>query len=104
MRVLNSLQAKAGIGGRRVGVAAVALALGLLGSAPAFADHDGWHHHGRWWGGPRVGVVVGGPPVVYAPPSYYAPPPVVYAPPPVYYAPPPPVVYAPGVSLGVNIR
>jgi hypothetical protein len=35
------------------------------------------------------GVVVGPPPVVYAPAPMYTPPPVVYAPRP-YYGPPPP--------------
>jgi hypothetical protein len=101
MRALNGLTAKVGIGGRRTGVAAVALALGLLGTAPAFADPPWWHHHRHHGYGPGV-VVTSPPPVVYgyaAPPVYYAPPP-----PPVYYAPPPPVVYSPpGVSLGVTI-
>jgi hypothetical protein len=49
-----------------------------------------------------IGVV---PPVVVAPPVYYAPtpvvvaPPVYYAPPPVYDAPPPPVYYGPGIVV-----
>jgi len=98
--MFEKLAAGAGTVARRTG--AVALALGLLGVAPALADHDHWREH--WhrhygYGGPRV-VVTTPPPVAYygAPPVYYAPPP------PVYYAPPPPVVYpAPGVSLGVTI-
>jgi hypothetical protein len=95
MRALKRLTAKVGTGGRRAGVAAVALALGLLGSAPAFADPPWWHHHRHWGYGPGV-VVAAPPPVYYAPPAYYAPPPVYYAPPPVVYSPP-------GVSLGVTI-
>jgi hypothetical protein len=97
-----------GIGARRLGLAAglaAVTAVGLLGSAPAFADPPYWHHHyydrGYYGYGYRPGVVVTPPPVVYAgPPAYYAPAP----PPPAYYAPPPPVVYGtPGVSLGVTI-
>jgi hypothetical protein len=85
--------AKAGIGGRRIMLAAVGLALGLgvLTSSPASAYWDRWHH---WRGpccAPGFGVVIGAPP-----PVYVAPPPVYYAPPPVVYAPPP------GISL--NIR
>jgi hypothetical protein len=97
MRALTRLKAKAGIG--RLGAAAAALALGLLGSAPAFADPPWWHHHRHWGYGPRV-VVAAPPPVVYAPPppAYYAPPAAYYAPPPVVYSAPPP-----GVSLGVTI-
>jgi hypothetical protein len=90
--MLQSLSAKAGTTVRRFGAAAGVLALGLVSASPAFAWWDRWHHwHGdRCWNcGPAV--VVG------------APPPVVYAPP-VYYAPPPPVVYAPGISFGVHIR
>jgi hypothetical protein len=100
MRALQTLQAIAGPKGRRLGVAAAALAVGLLGTAPAFADPPWWHHHRHWGYGPGV-VVAAPPPVVYG----YAAPAPVYAPPPVYYAPPPPpVAYAaPGVSLGVTI-
>jgi len=81
-----------------------------LAMAPAHADEDGWHHrrheewHHRWhrdddgWRRPW-GVVVAPPPV------YYRPPPVYYRPPPVYYAPPPPpVVFAPGLSIGIGVR
>lgn len=91
------------------------LALTVAGAAvvaavPAHADDDGWHHgwrehegwHGRWhrgWHGDDDdwrrpwGVAVAPPPVYYAPP------------PPVYYAPPPPpVMYAPGLSIGIGVR
>src|SRR5882672_4266306 len=109
MQALQTLKAKAGTGGRRAGVAAavaLALGVGLLGSAPAFADDDGWRHHHRhgYWG-PQAGVYYGAPAYAPPPPVYYAPPPRVYyaPPPPVYYAPPPPVYSPPGVSLGVTI-
>jgi hypothetical protein len=71
--------------------------------------HPGWG--GPYWrGGPRWGVVVAPPAYYpwrrpyYPPPVYYAPPPVYYAPPPVYYAAPPPVVYTPGIALGLTVR
>ena len=91
MRALQTLQAIAGPKGRRLGVAAAALAVGLLGTAPAFADPPWWHHHRHWGYGPGV-VVAAPPPVVYG-----------YAPAPAYYAPPPVAYAAPGVSLGVTI-
>ena len=46
--------------------------------------HAWWR--GGWCCGVGIGVFV--PPVVVAPPAYYAPPPVYYAPPPVAYYPP----------------
>ncbi len=97
MRALRRLTARLGNGGRIAFAAAGVMAIGLLSTSPAYAWWDRWHR----WHGPAVGVVVGGPPVVYAPPPavvYAPPPPVVYAPPPVAYGPPP------GVSFGVTIR
>jgi len=93
-----------GLGARRLGLAvagAAVAAVGLLGTAPAFADPPWWHDHHRYYRHEyRPDIVVRPPPaVVYAgPPAYYAPPP-----PPAYYAPPPVVYGAPGVSLGVTI-
>ena len=97
--MLERLSAKVGTGGRRIALAAVALALGLLSTAPASAE---WRdHRGCCWG-PRFGVVVA-PPVVYgAAPVYAAPPPAYYAPPPPVYYAPPPVVYSPGLSLNIH--
>jgi hypothetical protein len=106
MRSLKGLVAKAGIGG-------MALALGLLTVAPAFADDDdegrhgregrhehGWREHERWGWGPPAYVRPAPPPVVY----YGGPPPVYYAPPPpVYYAPPPPPVVYGSPSLNVVV-
>jgi hypothetical protein len=75
--MLQSLSPKAGTTVRLIGAVAGVLALGLLSTSPASAYWDRYH---RWYGpccAPGVGVVIGAPP---------------------------PVVYAPGVSFGVNIR
>lgn len=95
-------------GMRRGATAAIALALGILIAAPAFAEggdhdrreHERWEHergeHRGYW---RPGYVVTPPPVAYygQAPVYYAPPP------PVYYAPPPPPAYYAPPSLNVVI-
>lgn len=115
-------------------VTAVLAVFGLLGvvaaSTPAkahdFDDDDGgwrrqaWREH-QWqeqhwreheWR-ERARESYAPPPVVYAPPGYYAPAPAYYpAPPPAYYAvpprayyaPPPPVYSAPGFSIGFGFR
>jgi hypothetical protein len=92
-------------------VALVLAGSAVLAAAPARADRDDWHHgwHGRWHGDWHHGWHPGWRrpwgEVAVPPPVYYPPPPVYYPPPPVYYAPPPPpVVYAPGLSIGIGVR
>src|SRR5262245_66344956 len=63
------------------------LGVGLIGAAPARADHGPDISFGFSFGFPAPFV----PAPVYAPPVVYAPPPVVVYEEPVYYAPP--VVY-----------
>jgi len=109
-------------------VTAVLAVFGLLGvvaaTTPAkahdFDDDGGWQRQEwrahqwreqRWRERARESYAP--PPVVYAPPGYYAPAPAYYPPPPpayyaapprAYYAPPPPVYNAPGFSIGFGFR
>jgi hypothetical protein len=69
---------------KRFGAVVAVAGLAALGVTAMPVKAEAW-----WRGGWCCGVGIYLPPVVVAPPVYYAPPPVAYAPPPPgYYAPP----------------
>jgi hypothetical protein len=72
---------------KRIGALAAVIGLVALGVTAMPGKAEAWWR-GGWCCGVGIGVYV--PPLVIAPPVYYAPPPVAYAPPPAYYAPPQP--------------
>jgi hypothetical protein len=59
----------------RIAATCAVLGLATIGITAAPKPANAWWHHYGW----GVGFYV--PPVVMAPPAYYAPPPVYYAPP-----------------------
>jgi hypothetical protein len=69
---------------RSLGAALAVAGLVGIGIAAAPTPAEAWWR-GGWCCG--VGIGIGLPPIVVAPPAYY-PPPAYYAPPPAYYAPP----------------
>jgi hypothetical protein len=72
---------------KRLGAPAAVIGLVALCVTAMPGKAVAWWRAG-WCCGVGIGVYV--PPLVIAPPVYYAPPPVAYAPPPSYYAPPSP--------------
>jgi len=67
---------------RRIAPAVALAALVGVGMTAVPNHAQAWWRGG--WGCCSVGIGIGIPPIVVAPPAYYAPPPVYYAPPPYY--------------------
>jgi hypothetical protein len=78
---------------KRLGALAAVIGLVALGVTAMPGKAVAWWR-ADWCCGVGIGVYV--PPLVIAPPVYYALPPVAYAPPPSYYAPPPQRQWVPG--------
>jgi hypothetical protein len=70
---------------RRITATAALLGLATIGIAATPKPANAWCYNHGFCCGVGIGVVV--PPVVVAPPAYYAPPQSYYAPPQAYYAP-----------------
>ena len=70
---------------RRITATAALLGLATIGIAATPKPANAWWYNHGYCCGVGIGVVV--PPVVVAPPAYYAPPQSYYAPPQAYYAP-----------------
>jgi hypothetical protein len=70
---------------RRITATAAILGLATIGLAATPKPANAWWYHHGYCCGVGIGVVI--PPVVVAPPAYYAPPQAYYAQPQAYYAP-----------------
>jgi hypothetical protein len=78
---------------KRLGSLAALAALVGVGIIAMPGQAQAWWR-GGWCCGVGIGLYV--PPIVVAPPAYYAPPPVYYAPPPAAYYPQQQGVWIPG--------